>query len=59
MRFKLSTFVNFSIVVLQSGMEVLQPELKFLTYYGSDLSYYDIKDITDAYRCTGIPTMSY
>ncbi|XP_076102513.1 uncharacterized protein LOC143071805 isoform X2 [Mytilus galloprovincialis] len=35
-----------------SGMEVLQPELKFLTYYGSDLSYYDIKDITDAYRCT-------
>ncbi|CAC5376686.1 PLG [Mytilus coruscus] len=35
-----------------SGMEVLQPELKFLTDYGSDLSYYDIKDITDAYRCT-------
>ena len=35
-------------------MEVLQPELKFLTDYGGDLSFYDIADITKAYKCTGM-----
>ena len=35
-------------------MEVLLPELKFLTNYGGDLSFYDKADINRAYKCAGM-----
>ena len=41
------------IFFLQKGFEALQPDLGFLASYGSGLSFYDIADITDAYKCTG------
>ncbi|VDI82640.1 apolipoprotein(a) [Mytilus galloprovincialis] len=36
---------------LKKGFEALQPDLGFLASYGSGLSFYDIADITDAYKC--------
>ncbi|CAC5376663.1 PLG [Mytilus coruscus] len=37
---------------LKKGFEALQPDLGFLASYGSGFSFYDIADITNAYKCT-------
>ena len=49
----LTSPVLLSIFLSKKGFEALQPELSFLGDYESMLSFYDIADITDAYKCTG------